>query len=596
MTHSNKPKQKPVKYPAIRSFVQYVRGFRGAFLTVVATFTLSNLVLAAVPWLIGQLVASLTANDNDAITMWTIGLIIASVGHDALWRLSEILYLKLLYTKAQRYDDIVFSTVMQHDYSYFVDRFSGKISSYANSLGREFRELLDKFCFNYVSMFVTLPVIAVTMFTVNAQTGAIFVVSLILMFIVGRKLGILAAKAERREADARSSMDGHVVDTIANFVSVKAFGNERQEATRIYRNRQSVITTANHSFKVAIYFWGAMSLFVRWIIWPSTILLNVNMYMNGQIDLAQMTTFLAAIVLFSNFIWDVIWNVSQLTIQLARTEEAYQYLFDKTDIVSQADKRNQQPAADKPAFQQAISLNNLSFAYPDKPETVILHDINFTIKQGEKIGIVGPSGGGKTTLFKLLLGYYPVDETMLSLDGKPTDNRSLTPLLAYVPQDTTIFHRSIRENIAYARADASQEAIVAAAKHAQADGFISQLEHGYDTMVGERGVKLSGGQRQRIAIARAVLKDAPLLLLDEATSALDSQSEKLIQAALWDLMEDRTAIVVAHRLSTIQKMDRIMVMDKGKLVEQGSHEELLSQGGLYATLWSHQSDGFIVES
>jgi ATP-binding cassette subfamily B protein len=183
----------------------------------------------------------------------------------------------------------------------------------------------------------------------------------------------------------------------------------------------------------------------------------------------------------------------------------------------------------------------------------------------------------------------------LLIDDQPVDNRALTNLTAYVPQDTAVFHRPISENIAYGRQDATDAEIVAAAKHAQAHEFIMELEAGYDTLVGERGIKLSGGQRQRIAIARAILKDAPLLMLDEATSALDSESEKLIQAALWEVMKGRTAIVIAHRLSTIQKMDRILVLEKGTIVEQGTHQELLKHQGVYATLWSHQSGGFIEE-
>jgi ATP-binding cassette subfamily B protein len=500
----------------------------------------------------------------------------------------------LLVARSYRFDDAIFAAVVEHPYSYFVDKFTGKVSSYTNMLGARFRELLDNFHFNYTNLVVGMPIIAATMFTVNVYTGVIFLVSVVLMYLVGRPLAKAAAAAERKDADVHSTIDGYTVDAIANFVSIKAFNNEQQESRRLFHERKALIKAASASFVRTIWFWAAMSLFVRWIIWPSTFVLNVYLFTQGRIDLAQMATFLAAIVLFSNFIWEVIWNISQLNIKLATIEEAYRYLFGTRNVFKDPAPQGIKPLPPE-SFRKSLVLRNLSFAYPDKPGLEVLTGVDLTIRQGEKIGIVGHSGGGKSTLLKLLLGYYPVNQEQVLLDGKPVDNRALTDITAYVPQDTAVFHRSIRDNIAYARQDATEAEIVAAAKHAQAHEFITDLEAGYDTLVGERGIKLSGGQRQRIAIARAILKDAPLLMLDEATSALDSESERLIQAALWKLMEGRTALVIAHRLSTIQKMDRIVVLERGTIVEQGTHQELLKKQGVYAKLWSHQSGGFIEE-
>jgi ATP-binding cassette subfamily B protein len=218
------------------------------------------------------------------------------------------------------------------------------------------------------------------------------------------------------------------------------------------------------------------------------------------------------------------------------------------------------------------------------------------IKPGEKIGLVGPSGGGKSTLTRLLLRFEELTTGTITIDGQniaEITQASLREAISYVPQEPLLFHRPILENIAYGRPTATPAEVRAAAKAAHAADFIKDLPHGYDTIVGERGVKLSGGQRQRIAIARAILKDAPLLILDEATSALDSESEVLIQDALWKLMQKRTAIVIAHRLSTIQKMDRILVLEDGAIVEEGTHKQLLKLGGTYARLWGHQSGGFL---
>ncbi|HSW98510.1 MAG TPA: ABC transporter ATP-binding protein [Candidatus Saccharimonadales bacterium] len=580
-------------YPAIRAFLSYVGRFKGAFWLTSSVFAMSNLVIATIPWLIGRLAQSLS-HHNQHIILWTALLIVASVGHDFLWRGGEVLILKLIIWRNNRFDDVVFEAIVQQPYGYFVDKFTGKISSYANRLGNEYRSLMDSCFESYINLVVAMPVIAATMFTVNIYTGCIFVASVLMMFVLGRKLAQLAAVAERRKTDTESNLHGHIVDAIANFVSIKAYGSERRETRHVHDKRSELIRVAEASWKRDIFFWGGMSLFVRWIIWPATFIVNVYLYVHGHMGLAQMTTFLAAIVLFSNFIWEVIWNVSQLNIKVATIEEAYRYLFGTRNIFT-----TPLPPAPKAlpetAFKQALELRNLSFAYPDKPDVEVLHGINLVIKHGERVGVVGPSGGGKSTLLKLLLGYYPVADGQLLLDNTPIDTRQLTNLTAYVPQDTAMFHRSINDNIAYGKPGASEEAILAAAKAAQAHGFIGELDAGYGTLVGERGIKLSGGQRQRVAIARAILKDAPLLMLDEATSALDSESEQLIQTALWRLMQGRTAIVIAHRLSTIQKMDRILVLDKGTIVEQGTHRQLLDSGGIYAKLWQHQSGGFIEE-
>ena len=245
-----------------------------------------------------------------------------------------------------------------------------------------------------------------------------------------------------------------------------------------------------------------------------------------------------------------------------------------------------------------IELENVSYHYDDRVDTNVIDNVSLTIPAGQKVGLVGHSGAGKTTITHLLLRFSDVTGGAIKIDGhdlRDIAQESLRQHIAYVPQEPMLFHRTLRENIAYGTPGASTKQIEAAATKANAMGFITDLPLGLDTIVGERGIKLSGGQRQRIAIARAVLKDAPILILDEATSALDSESEKLIQDALQKLMKGRTSIVIAHRLSTISKLDRVIVLDKGDIVEDGSHEALLNEKGIYAKLWAHQSGGFIEE-
>jgi ATP-binding cassette subfamily B protein len=246
-----------------------------------------------------------------------------------------------------------------------------------------------------------------------------------------------------------------------------------------------------------------------------------------------------------------------------------------------------------------IDCTNVRFRYADSTaDDYIFDGLNLHIEPGQKIGLVGHSGGGKSTLTRLLLRFDEITDGSITIDGQDicaVTQASLRAQISYVPQEPLLFHRSIRENIAYGNTAATQQEVERAAQLAYAHDFIIKLSDGYNTVVGERGVKLSGGQRQRIAIARAMLKNAPILVLDEATSALDSESEKAIQKALWELMDGKTAVVIAHRLSTIQKMDRILVLDDGTIVEDGSHKQLLAQDGIYAKLWAHQSGGFIEE-
>jgi ATP-binding cassette subfamily B protein len=269
-----------------------------------------------------------------------------------------------------------------------------------------------------------------------------------------------------------------------------------------------------------------------------------------------------------------------------------------TEILSKTPEILDEPnAKDLKVTKGAIQMNDVVFHYEDNGDTVF-EKFSLDIKPGERIGIAGHSGGGKTTLTKLILRFTDVDSGEITIDGQniaKVTQSSLRDSIAYVPQEPFLFHRSLRDNIAYAKPDATTDEVYEACRKAHAREFIDKLPHGLDTTVGERGVKLSGGQRQRIAIARAILKDAPILILDEATSALDSESEKLIQSSLKELMKDRTSIVIAHRLSTIQKLDRIIVLEDGAITEDGSHAQLLKKKGIYAALWAHQSGGFIEE-
>jgi ABC-type multidrug transport system fused ATPase/permease subunit len=594
-----KSKQEKKRYSSLRAYIKFIATFKGRFFAVFGLFTASDIMLAVLPVFIGEFVAAISAHTLDrGHIYWIVGILIAiSVGHDLVWRSAELLYRRWINAKGYEFENIVFQAVMSRPYPYFIDKFTGKISSYVSTVGREFRDFINEVCYEYADLVVKLPIISAIMFTVNIPTGVVFVVSIAIMFIAGRKLVERTVTTEREQTSIAANLDGYAIDVISNFVSVKAFRRERAEFSAVTKKRGEVIRAANRAFFWSIIFWGSMSVVVRWVIWPVTILLNVYFFLHGQLSVAQMTTFISTLLIFSDYIWMVIWNVSQFNLKLGRIEEAYTYLFGSRNVVTEhlkgAHELGQRTA---PEFAKSLTFKGLDFAYPDKSDRRVLDAIDLTIKKNEKVGIVGTSGSGKTTLIKLLLGYYEVPKAMMELDGRAIDNRQLVDLIAYVPQDTPLFHRTIRENIAYGSdTEVTQEEIETAARRAHAHEFITQTADGYDALVGERGIKLSMGQRQRVAIARAFLDDKPLLILDEATSALDSESEVLVQEALENLWHDRTVIAIAHRLSTLRHMDRIVVMDKGRIIEQGTHEQLLKEKGRYYRLWQHQSGGVLSE-
>lgn len=391
---------------------------------------------------------------------------------------------------------------------------------------------------------------------------------------------------------ASNVMAGNVADTISNMTTVRSFAREKQETTR-------------HEDRVADYMgktlkaWDYNTLRIEMVLSPLYVLTNMvglvialALSANGQLNIA------AIFVSFNYFaqISGIMWKFNQIYRNL---ESAITDAGQFTELLLDPPAVNDQPAAEvfKP-LKGEVEFKNVTFQYSDSAGRHLFRGLNLKFNAGEKVALVGRSGGGKTTITMLLLRFMDVDGGEILIDGQNIAHvrqRQLRSAIAYVPQDTSLFHRSLADNIRYGRQSASDAEVIKTAKLAHAHKFIKDLPKGYDTLVGERGIKLSGGQRQRIAIARAILKDAPILVLDEATSALDSESEKLIQKALWQLMEDRTSVVIAHRLSTIQRMDRIVVLEEGKIAEEGSHKELLARESIYAKLWAHQSGGFLEE-
>ena len=472
------------------------------------------------------------------------------------------------------------------------DRFSGSLTAQVGRFTRAYERLTDQFIFNIVPLIITFS----SIFIILMNRAPMFAIGLMffsaVFAIVSSRSFKKIGKCNEREAAAQTRQTGQLTDSITNILSVKSYAQENFERARYTKYQGETLAAGEASMRATIQ---------RDVLFDSIFLL-IDVLMIGFIVIGAPVFALpvATVILifqYSQTILVNLWDVSSIFKNFTRV---FGDAHEMTVILDTVDTVVDEKGAKKLIVDKgSIHFDHINFKHTDAKED-IFNDFDLKIKPGERVGLAGLSGSGKTTLTKLLLRFADVDAGAIKIDDqniRKVTQHSLRKNIAYVPQEASLFHRTIAENIAYAKPDATMEEIKHAAKLANAAEFIEKLPNGYETMVGERGIKLSGGQRQRIAIARAILKDAPILVLDEATSALDSESESLIQEALLRLMHGRTSIVVAHRLSTISSLDRIVVLDNGKIIEQGSHDELLKlKDGQYKKLWNRQSGAFIEES
>ncbi|HBO64538.1 TPA: ABC transporter ATP-binding protein [Candidatus Saccharibacteria bacterium] len=550
-------------------------------------------------WIISQVVNRLTTETIPVEQLWPTfwPYIIAFIGAAALgelvlWRI--VTYLHWTMTDRASYELYrqSFDALAEQSMEFHNDRFGGSLVSQTNKFTGAFARLSDLWLFNIAPMIYAfvftfailgpiLPWVALTL----AILSAIFMLIAWVSFRSIRELNV-------KEAEAQNKISGQIADSITNIMAVKSFSRERYEKNRFegYAGdaRQAAFKIRNSVVKRDIWF----GLIITLITSVSFIAL---IYGNAWFGVAVGTLLLA--VTYSAQILGNLWGFNGMLRQLNRI---FGDARDMSIILTTKQIVKDLPHAKVlTAKKGAITFDAMSFRHTgSRNNEALFKNFSLTIPAGQRVGLVGHSGSGKTTLTKLLLRFADIESGAITIDGtsiQDATQASLRKAIAYVPQEPLLFHRSLRDNIGYGRPDATEKDIEAAAKKANALEFIKQLPEGFDTLVGERGVKLSGGQRQRIAIARAILKDAPILVLDEATSALDSESEKLIQDALQELMKNRTSIVIAHRLSTIAKLDRIIVLEDGEIKEDGSHDGLIARGGVYAKLWAHQSGGFIEE-
>ncbi|MER5666492.1 ABC transporter ATP-binding protein [Streptomyces mirabilis] len=476
------------------------------------------------------------------------------------------------------------------DAAFFHDNFAGSLTKRVLSFASRFEEFVDTMTFQVVGSFVPLVFGAVVLWRyepllVVGLLAMIALTALCVLPLIRRRQALVD---QREEAIARVS--GHVADSLMNMDTVRAFAAEEREAAE-HRSRVAA------SRRLMLRSWDYGNLRIDTLVAPMSVLTNA-LGLLLAVALGGGSHGVEAVVVAFTYYSNatrIMFEFNQIyrRLESSMTEAAqFTELLLKPPTV--LDPKTPEALLSRAAD---VRFEQVTFAHAGAQP--LFEGLDLAVPSGAKIGLVGRSGGGKTTLARLLLRMTDIDSGRILIGGQDISRlrqADLRGLMAYVPQDPAMFHRTLRDNIAFARPDATEAEIRRAAEAAHVTEFADALPDGFDTMVGERGVKLSGGQRQRVALARAILRDAPILLLDEATSALDSESEILVQEALWRLMEGRTALVVAHRLSTVATMDRLVVLDRGRIIEQGTHQELLASEGAYAKLWQHQSGGFLDDS
>ena len=572
--------------------VPYRRRRNLAILFAITTIVISIFVG---PLVIAELLNIIQQNQlQTANNLWTL---IVLYGASELcstvigWRL--VLYLVWTFETALQRDlhSRCFSKLTNQTMFFHANKFGGSLVSQTNKLNGAVERFWDTIFWSILPLVISLAGSIIILSTLIWQY-ALFLFIFSIIFSIAVYFGSRPmAKLSEKEAKASNKVSGQLADMVSNILAVKSSGAESLEQKRFSKTvsswRSASLGTMRGFLKVSTVYST-----INTIIKIGAIAFAVYAAQHNLVSVASVYL----IITYTGSVAHELWNMNGIMRSYNRiigdAHEMVGILKTPTTLVDRSDKKLE-------IKRGGIVMDNVTFTHDEGQGDTLFHDFSLNIQPGEKIGLVGSSGSGKTTLTKLLLRFADIDSGKITIDSQDiaeVTQASLRQQIAYVPQEPLLFHRSVRENIAYSRPDATDAEIEKAAKKAGAYDFIVKLQDGFDTLVGERGVKLSGGQRQRIAIARAILKNAPILVLDEATSALDSESEALIQKSLETLMKNRTSIVIAHRLSTIAKLDRIIVLENGRIVEDGSHDQLLAKKrGVYAKLWARQSGGFIEE-
>lgn len=558
---------------------------------VLATFfvVVASVLRAFIPFIYKIIVdtaTNVTTGSYTALWQAVVLFIVISLVSNLVWRCSGFSGMRWATGVRATGRAALTAYLTLHSHQYFSDRFAGSLSNKVKQAGDGLRDFTEAWLWQFLSFIISVIASFIIVFITSPIIGFIllglFVVITPLNIYLARKRVPLSVAGQAAE----TKLNGASVDLITNITAVHEYARRTFELKQI---KQLIHTRRELGMRNWRYSeWVLLSNnIIQGVFTGGMLLVSVYLATRGVITPGDVILFLAMVSLLEEQLTFIGSQFNSFAESWGTVKES---LEEVTEVHDVADTESSAPLL---VTEGSIQLDNVSFSYAGRS---VFKNLSFTIPAGQKVGVIGRSGAGKSTLVKLLLRHYDLEHGRILIDGHEITSvtkESLRAAIAIVPQEPALFHRTVSENIAYGKPDATREEVMHAARQAQAHEFIETLSQGYDTIVGERGVKLSGGQRQRVAIARALLKDARILLLDEATSALDSESEVLVQKALLTLMEGRTVIAIAHRLSTLRAMDRLLIFDEGKIVEDGTHDELLTKGGLYADLWNHQAGGFL---
>jgi len=507
------------------------------------------------------------------------------------WGFRRIFEFSLSFFEARVISNLLntcFSYLHRHSYGFFTGNFTGTLVRRVNRYVRSFEDIADELLLSIGQTALRVLGMIVVLYFWHWHLAAALLGWFIVFSSFNYRFALWKLKYDRQKAETDSEITGRLADTITNSVNLKLFGGLAKEQSAFRALTQKLYKISLKTWNLGNSLNAIQSLFLTGLELV-VLYLAIKLWERGMLTIGDFALIQTYLISIFYKIWDVSRSIRKIFESLADAEEMTQVLTGQPEI------RDRKNASSLRANNGRIEFQNVDFGYHQDLE--VLSRFSLTVSPGERVALVGPSGGGKSTIVKLLLRFYDLQGGRVLIDGQDiatVTQDSLREAIALVPQEPILFHRSLFENIRYARERASDGEIIKAAKLAHAHEFISKFPDGYDTFVGERGVKLSGGERQRVAIARAILKNAPILVLDEATSSLDSESEYLIQDALRNLMKGRTTIVIAHRLSTIMQMDRIVVIENGRILEEGKHKELVkAKEGTYQRLWNIQAGGFM---
>lgn len=559
----------------------------------IGTVTLAQISTTSVPYIVSKIIDTATRASEgviplNAVWYWIIAYALANVFLFFFWRMSGFLGANWVTRMNATAYKSLFSYLTEHSHAYFSNRFAGSLSSKVSHASEGVQSLSEAFLWNYYATILSLSLTVGYIWSTSITSGLVFIA--LLAFLI--PINIFLAKRRHPHVVQYSAQAtkarGFAVDAISNMSAVRQFDRMEHEKERFAEQINTMRLLNIKQWNLNEWILALNNVII--LSFELVILYIVtHLWMQGGMSLGELVMVVTLMVSVQGSLVFIGSSMNGFIRRYGEIQEGLDDILTGYDVLDSED-------ATELVFKGAeVVWKDVSFDYDGNE---VFKDFNLTIQRGERIGLVGGSGAGKTTFVSLLLRQHDVQKGSICIDGKDiahVTQSSLRKGISVVPQEPLLFHRSIRENIAYGKLDATDDEIIAVAKKAHAHEFISTLKDGYETLVGERGVKLSGGQKQRVAIARAMIKNAPLLILDEATSALDSESEVAIQEALHELMEGKTVIAIAHRLSTLREMDRIIVLDTGKIVEDGTHDELVKRGGLYARLWEHQAGGFLQE-